>query len=313
MEIRQLRHFIAAAEAGNLRKASEKIHISPAALSMSIKNLEDNLGTTLLHKNRRGVQMTYAGEQFLKSAHSLLRQLDDVSAQVKGTEESPTGGVNLGIPVGMSNALVAPLCKLLLEKFPGIDLQVSEGSTTILERLYDDNLIDLMIGYDVTEKMDQKCEQLYTENLYFVSAYDSSLDGQLEIDSSALNGSTIACSPGTFSMRQTIEKYAFDNNLSFNFTQDFQSAHASVKIAQAGLANTISSWDLVYDQVANKMVTARRIIDPPMERTVCLISSLRFEPSFATSAIIGAIKTAIQTAEAEGKIRSIPRQLGVKR
>ena len=307
MEIRQLRHFIAAAEAGNLRKASEKIHISPAALSMSIKNLEENLGTTLLHKNRRGVQMTYAGEQFLKSAHSLLRQLDEISAQVKGTEESPTGGVKLGIPVGVSNALAAPLCKLLLEQFPGIDLQIEEGSTTSLERLYDDNLLDLMIGYDVNEKMDQKCEQLYTEHLYFVSAYDPSLKGATEIDSSELNGSTIACSPGTFSMRKTVENYAFENGLNFNFTLDFQSAHASIKIAQAGLANTISPWDLIYDHVTSSMVTARRIVNPPLERTVCLISSLRFEPSFATSAIMGAIKTAIQIAETEDKIRSIAR------
>ena len=313
MEIRQLRHFVAAAEAGNLRKASEKIHISPAALSMSIKNLEDNLGTTLLHKNRRGVQMTYAGEQFLKSAHSLLRQLDEVNAQIKGTEESPTGGVKLGIPAGVSNALAAPLCKLLMEKFPGIDLQVEEGSTTSLERLYDDNLLDLMIGYDVTEKMDQKCEQLYTEHLYFVSAYDPSLKGTTEIDSSDINGSTIACSPGTFSMRRTIEKYAQDNLLNFDFTLDFQSAHASIKIAQAGLANTISPWDLIHDHVAHNMVTARRIVNPPLDRSVCLISSLRFEPSFATSAVIGAIKTAIQVAEKEDKIRSVPRQLGKKR
>lgn len=313
MEIRQLRHFIAAAEAGNLRKASEKIHISPAALSMSIKNLEENLGTTLLHKNRRGVQMTYAGEQFLKSAHSLLRQLDEVSAHIKGTEESPTGGVKLGIPVGVSNALAAPLCKLLLEQFPGIDLQIEEGSTTSLERLYDDNLLDLMIGYDVTEKMDQKCEPLYTEHLYFVSAYDSNLKGETEIDSAALNGSTIACSPGTFSMRRTVESYAFDNGLKFNFTLDFQSAHASIKIAQAGLANTISPWDLIHDHVTSNMVTARRIVNPPLERTVCLISSLRFEPSFATSAIIGAIKTAIEIAETEDKIRSIPRKQGKNR
>lgn len=305
MEIRQLRHFIAAAEAGNLRKASEKIHISPAALSMSIKNLEDNLGTTLLHKNRRGVQMTYAGEQFLKSAHALLRQIDDVSAKIKGTEESPTGSVKLGVPVAVNNALAAPLCKLLIDKFPGIDLQIEEGSTTSLERLYDDNMLDLMIGYDVIEKMDQKCEQLYTEHLYFVGAYDNTLEGIEEIESKDLNGSQIACSPGTFSMRRSIEKYAFDNGLSFKFTHDFQSAHASIKIAQAGLANTISPWDLVHDHVASNMVTARKIVNPPLERSVCLISSLRSEPSFATSAIMGAVKSSIEIAKQEDKIRSI--------
>ena len=289
-----------------MRKASEKIHISPAALSMSIKNLEDNLGTALLHKNRRGVQMTYAGEQFLKSAHSLLRQIDDVSAKIKGTEESPTGSVRLGVPVAVNSALAAPLCKILIEQFPGIDLKIEEGSTTSLERLYDDNMLDLMIGYDVIEKMDQKCEQLYSEQLYFVSAYDKNLEGINEIDCKDLNRSKIACSPGTFSMRRSIEKYAFDNGLSFDFTHDFQSAHASIKIAQAGLANTISPWDLVHDYVTAKTVSARKVVNPPIERCVCLISSLRTEPSFATSAVIGAISSAIQIATEEDKIRTVP-------
>lgn len=84
MEIRQLRYFIAAVEAGNLRRAAENIHISHPALSMSLKNLEKDLGVTLLDRSRRGMRMTFAGEQFLKSAHSLLRQIDDLRASLLG-------------------------------------------------------------------------------------------------------------------------------------------------------------------------------------------------------------------------------------
>lgn len=303
MEIRQLRHFIAAAESGNLRRASEKIHISPAALSLSIKNLEENLGTVLLHKNRRGVQMTYAGEQFLKSAHSLLRQIDDISAKIKSTEETPIGNVRLGVPVSVNNALAAPLCQILLDRYPGIDLQIEEGSTTSLERLYDENLLDLMISYDVPEKMDQKREELYTESLYLIGEYDANLEGSMEIDSHELNGCHIACSPGTFSMRRAIERYAEKHQISLEFVLDFQSARASVKIAQAGLANAISPWDLVHDHVLGKLVSARKIVNPPIQRTVYLVSSLRAAPSFATSAIIEAIKSAIEIATLQDKIR----------
>ena len=303
MEIRQLRHFIAAAEAGNLRKASEQIHITPSALSLSLKNLEDKLGVKLLIRSRKGVEMTYVGEQFLDAAHSLLRQIGDMQAALLSTQDSPAGNVRLGIPYGANNALAAPLFKLLRDEFPGIRLEIEEGNTTSLERSFDNNLIDLMICYDVVEKMDQRCEELYQEQLYFVSKYDPELDMIDEIKGSELANIPIVSSPGTHSMRRTLEQYAEGNNIVFDYQFDFQSAHASLKIVVEGLANTIAPWDLIHDHVVTKLVSARKIISPTMERRVCLVSSLRQPDSPAINAMITCIKQAIDEAMKCDKLR----------
>lgn len=302
MEIRQLRHFIAAVEAGNLRKASEMIHITHPAISMSLKNLEDDLGVRLLDKSRKGVQMTYAGEQFLKSAHSILRQIDDLRSSLLSTDNSPVGSVRIGLPYGVNNALAAPLHQLLLDRYPGISLSIEEGNTTSLERSFEEGLLDLMVNYDTIEKMDQKCEPLYIEHLYFVSAYDEAID-QTDVDSCELENALIVSSPGTHSMRKTIEKYAFDNGIRFNFRTDFQSAHASLKIVVEGMANTIAPWDLIHDHVNCNLVSARKIVSPAMERTACLISSLRETHSPATNAMIDAIKQAVEEARLQDKLR----------
>ena len=306
MEIRQLRYFIAAVEAGNLRRAAENIHISHPALSMSLKNLEKDLGVTLLDRSRRGMRMTFAGEQFLKSAYSLLRQIDDLRASLLGDVGSPSGNVRLGLPYGLNAALATYLFTSLTERYPGINLEIEEGNSTSLEHLFDNEMLHLMINYDYVEKMDQKCEQLYVEQLFLVSAYDSVLDSGEEIELKDLGETPIVCSPGTNSMRTTLDKYAFDNKLRFNFLSDFQSAHASIKIAEAGLAKTISPWDDIYSHVANKRITARKIVNPSVERKVCLISSLRSAPSFATTAIVGVIKEAIDDARREDKLRGEP-------
>jgi len=298
-----LRHFIAAAEAGNLRKASEQIHITHSALSLSLKNLENSLGAKLLIRSRNGVQMTYAGEQLLDSAHSLLRQIGDLQASLLSTQDSPAGNVRLGIPYGANNALAAPLFKLLRDEFPGIRLEIEEGNTTSLERSFENNLIDLMINYDVTEKMDQKCEDLYQEELYLVSKYDPELEDNTEVTSSELCDMSIVSSPGTYSMRRTLEQYATDNDITFDYQFDFQSAHASLKIVVEGLSNTIAPWDLIHDHVMTKLVSARKIVSPKMERRVCLVSSLRKQDSLATNAMIGAIKRAIDEAIADDKLR----------
>ena len=303
MEIRQLRHFVAAVEAGNLRKASEDVHITHPAMSMSMKNLEKSLGTKLLIKDRRGVQMTYAGELFLKAAHSILRQIDDLQTALLSTHESPTGTVRLGIPYGANNAFAAPLYKIINEKLPGVRLEIEEGNTIILERLYEQNLIDIMINYDCLEKMDQKIEPLFVEHLYFVTAYDEKLDSDAKITSKELSILPIVCSPGTHSMRKTLEKYAADNNFEFEFSNDFQSAHASLKIVISGYANTIAPWDLIHDYVNNNLISARKIVKPVMERRMFLISSLRRTHSPAVNAIIDAIKSAVLDAKNSDKVR----------
>lgn len=305
MEIRQLRYFIAAAETGNIRKACEKVHISHSALSISLKNLEDDLGVTLLNKGQRGVQLTYAGEKFLKAAHSLLRQIDDLRSSIKDSEGTPTGNVRLGLPYGINNALAVPLFDLLRSKFLGINLELEEGNSVSLGRLFEKGIIDAMVSYDVIEKMDQKCEPLYDEDLYFVSAKGLNGESSDEIEMLELSDYLISCSPNKSSLRTTLDKYAFDNKISFNLCTDFQSAHASLKIVEANLANTISPWDEIYDYVRQERVVARRIINPSMKRTVCLISSLNTASSFATMAVIGAVKESIEKAMLMGNIKGI--------
>ena len=169
--------------------------------------------------------------------------------------------------------------------------------------MYEDNRLDLLIGYDLPEKMDQRVERLYIEHLYMVSAYSEENEALACIEPKELHGVSLACSPGAFSMRRSIDKYAFDNKISFNFVMDFQSANASLKIVQAGLADGIASWDLICDHVSTKLVSARRIVNPPLERTVCLVSSLRNSQTEAATAIISIIKEAIEDAKAQNRIR----------
>ena len=60
------RIFYTVANAGNITKASEELHISQPAISKSIKNLENQLGGTLFVRTKRGVNLTEEGKEFYK-------------------------------------------------------------------------------------------------------------------------------------------------------------------------------------------------------------------------------------------------------
>ena len=74
MDLRQLRHFVAIFERGNLSKAAEDIFISQPALTRSLKTLEDELGVELLQRHARGTTPTEAGERFYHHAMSILAE-----------------------------------------------------------------------------------------------------------------------------------------------------------------------------------------------------------------------------------------------
>src|SRR6266478_2934110 len=77
MELRHLRYFVAVAEAGSLTVAAEeRLHTSQPSLSRQIRDLESELGTQLMTRRARGIELTSAGRAFLDHARSVLSQVE---------------------------------------------------------------------------------------------------------------------------------------------------------------------------------------------------------------------------------------------
>jgi DNA-binding transcriptional LysR family regulator len=72
MDLRQLHHLIALAEEGRFARAAERVHLSHAAFSRSIKALETRLGVALFDRTPSGTHLTVAGETVLARARRLV-------------------------------------------------------------------------------------------------------------------------------------------------------------------------------------------------------------------------------------------------
>src|SRR5947199_10242300 len=77
VELRHLRYFVAAAEAENVSRAALKLHVSQPALSRQIRDLEDELGFSLLERSAKSVRLTEAGKVFLIEARAVLQRAED--------------------------------------------------------------------------------------------------------------------------------------------------------------------------------------------------------------------------------------------
>ena len=76
MDIRQLKAFVAIAEAGTFTAGAVRVHVTQAAISMQIRQLENETGAQLFVRAPRRVILTEAGEKLLERAYVILREHD---------------------------------------------------------------------------------------------------------------------------------------------------------------------------------------------------------------------------------------------
>ena len=96
MELRHLRYFVAVAEMENVSRAALKLHVSQPALSRQIRDLEDEIGFSLLERTAKSVRLTDAGRKFLDNARALLQNADEAVTKARGVASAETTDLHVG-------------------------------------------------------------------------------------------------------------------------------------------------------------------------------------------------------------------------
>ena len=134
MEIRHLQHFIALAEEGKFTAAAKKMDIVQSGLSVTIKELEQELGSQLVNRTTRKVSLTSSGELFLQHARSSLAMLNEGINAVRSQDGVVRGRLHLGILQSLAPYLDLPLLLgTFRSEYPEVEFAVRNFSTeTIL-------------------------------------------------------------------------------------------------------------------------------------------------------------------------------------
>ena len=99
MEIRQLKAFLAIAEAKTFTAGARRVNVTQAAISMQIRQLEDEVGLPLFTRTPRRVILTEAGEYLLERARKILREHDSALAEI--AESAKEGLLALAVGAGL--------------------------------------------------------------------------------------------------------------------------------------------------------------------------------------------------------------------
>ncbi|WP_431015587.1 LysR substrate-binding domain-containing protein [Bradyrhizobium pachyrhizi] len=126
MELRHLRYFVALGEELNFTRAAERLHIAQPPLSQQIRQLEDELGVTLLQRNSRPVRLTEAGELLLARARSLLANFEAAVADTRRVGRGQAGKLAIGFVRSAMFAGLPDIIGSYRDACPDVELVLDE-------------------------------------------------------------------------------------------------------------------------------------------------------------------------------------------
>jgi DNA-binding transcriptional LysR family regulator len=124
VRLRDLHVLLTVVQCGSMAKAAAKLGVSQPAVSEAIGGLEHALDVRLLDRSRRGVEPTVYGAALLKSGKAAFDELRQGIKQIEALSDPTAGELRIASPESISSGILAPIIKLMTERYPRIQLFV---------------------------------------------------------------------------------------------------------------------------------------------------------------------------------------------
>ncbi|HKS33202.1 MAG TPA: LysR family transcriptional regulator [Enterobacteriaceae bacterium] len=130
-KIHAMQLFIRVAEVESFSRAADSLGLPKGSVSRQIQALENHLGTRLLHRTTRRVQLTQDGMVYFERAKDLLSNLDELDGLFQQDSTSISGRLRVDMPVTMARNLLIPRLPAFLQQYPGIELELSSSDRLV--------------------------------------------------------------------------------------------------------------------------------------------------------------------------------------
>lgn len=177
LTLRQIEVLAAVAEHSSITHAAEWLRISQPAVSRTIQDIEIETGAVLFDRVPRGTIPTVFGEILVRHARAILSELNHAGEEIEALKGNHRGVVRVGTtPIGASVLLPLATARLV-ERFPGLSVEVSEASLVNLLSDLRTGSLDLVIAPSGEEAVDPAITSvpLYADELVFVGNADHPL------------------------------------------------------------------------------------------------------------------------------------------
>lgn len=168
MNTQQLECFVHVADKLNFTKAAEELYISTPAVTHHIKNLEEELNTTLFLRNSKMVKLTETGALFYSEAKDILQKMAVAEKKVKKLASQKLAVLRIGCSSQAELGSLEKSLTKLKEEFPAVYPHIIIQDYFLLKSLFDNNQLDILIA---TKEMVEEAHGCIFKKVRNISSY----------------------------------------------------------------------------------------------------------------------------------------------
>lgn len=227
MEIRQLKAFLAIAEAKTFTAGARRVNVTQAAISMQIRQLEDEVGLPLFTRTPRRVILTEAGEHLLERARKILREHDAAVAEIAELAGAEHGRLRIGSASAMFATMQLPtILQNLKQRFPNAEITVSSGtSQTLVDKILHGE-IDISFVSLPVDNSHIMTELLFSDEIVAIAHPKHPLADQKFISAAALAGEPLILGEKGGNTRRLIDDFFSAANVQPNIVMELSRQEA---------------------------------------------------------------------------------------
>jgi DNA-binding transcriptional LysR family regulator len=250
VEIRQLRAFVAIAESGTFTAGALRVHVTQAAISMQIRQLETEIGARVFVRAPRHVILTEAGEQLLRRARHILREHDaalDEIAELAGAER---GRLRIGSASAMVLTEQLPaVLRELRKQHPAAEISVTSGTSEVLVDQILAGEVDIAFVSLPVDVRGIKTERLSEDQLVAIASPRHKLAKQRTISAYTLAGERLILGERGGNTRRLIDQFFAQAGVTLRVAMELSRQQAIRRMVEEDLGVGIVPLQSVKEEV----------------------------------------------------------------
>ncbi|MBO9641887.1 MAG: LysR family transcriptional regulator [Pseudacidovorax sp.] len=265
MQVSALRYFLETASSGSIRKAAERLHVTPTAIGRQIENLEQYVQAPLFERGVRGMRLTEAGEVLAGRLSPLIRELEEIKTGIHDLRGLKRGSVSIVAAEALSSGFLAGVLSRFRAEHPGVIFKITLGGADhTFEALRNDS-VDVGLTLNAPRKPD--IAVVASAQITYVAAVSPRhpLAKRKRVRMSELGAHPLAVPDTSFGARRAMDRAAHAEGIRLEPAYSVNSLAVMKGLAQAGAAVIFAPLLAMRDEIASGALVPMRLDNQSME------------------------------------------------
>jgi DNA-binding transcriptional LysR family regulator len=272
MELRLLNVFCAIAESGSLVAAAGKLHLTPSAISHSLKALETELGCRVFERVGKKMVLNQAGDQYLAAIKSPLGALESAAENVKRLGHWGQTRLRVSASAAACQHILPGVIRELNKTYPSLELQVKSADTPQAFDLLRDSKVDLALAIVPERTNGFDVRPLFRDELMFVFSPEHPWANGKPITREEIVRQRFILYQRSSSTMQLFNDYIHGLNVTPQIQMEVDSIGAIVEMIKFNLGvSVLAPWTVENELIRGK-VKLRPLGTKPLSRQWSVIS-----------------------------------------